>query len=267
MKENPCFKAAIDYLTYGLSPIPCYLPWKDEKHIKANKNCYIKWGQYQKRVAEIEEIIEWWVKFPVAQVGIVNGQISGIFTLDLDIGYDKEKIKELNLPRDTWTDQTPSGGYHAYFKYPTDRIIKNMTDLFGNNSRVDIRAEGGIAVLPPSTYRDGRPYKWINSPDKYSLKEAPISLLNLLSDGKTKRDFSEFINGVGNGSRNNSAARIAGKLIGAYHFEDWFSFCWPMLRAWNRGNSPPLDEDELLTTFKSIVSKHMDGISLNNLNK
>lgn len=263
-KENPCFKAAINYLTYGLSPIPCYLPWKDEKHTRAHKKCYIKWGQFQNRIAELEEIIDWWTQYPMAQLGIVNGKISDVFTLDLDVGYDRQEIEKLNLPKDTWIDQTPSGGYHVYFKYPKDREIGNCTGLFKN---VDIRAEGGIVVIPPSTYRDGRPYKWINSPDKYTLKDAPESLLNLISNGKTKREFKKFINGAGSGIRNNSATQIAGKLLRAYHFDDWFDFCWPLLRAWNEWNKPPLEEEELFTTFKSIAQKHMEGISLDNLNK
>ena len=51
------------------------------------------------------------------------------------------------------------------------------------------------------------------------------------------------------GSRNDTATRLAGHLLGKKLGE---SAVWEILSVWNYKNTPPLDEDELQRTFESV---------------
>ena len=85
--ENANFLAATKYLKdckYSVIPVG------------KNKKSLIKWEEYQKRLPTEQEIIDWWAKFPEANVGIVTGLISGLVVIDIDdpiVG--KEALKEL----------------------------------------------------------------------------------------------------------------------------------------------------------------------------
>ena len=264
MYINPCFKAAINLLDKGYSPVPCYLPWKKNKDgtdnkSRADKRCYIKWGAYQEKRPTLDELAEWWKKWPRAQLGIVTGPISGVFTLDLDVGFDTQVIKNLNIPKNTLIDKTPSGGWHVFFRYPEGKTIKTTADVLGNNSHIDIRGEGGITVISPSTYQDGRPYKWVNDPDNFTLQNAPADLLKIVSSDTEKKkeryDFIPIANGVSEDSRNNSAAKMIGLMVCYLPERHWGPVVWPMVQGWNANNSPPLEDEELYTTFISICNK------------
>ena len=61
-------KAALLYRDKGFSVIP----------VKGNKKPYIPWTEFQERKATVEEIEQWWKKWPGANVGIVTGKISGV---------------------------------------------------------------------------------------------------------------------------------------------------------------------------------------------
>jgi len=58
--------------------------------------------------------------------------------------------------------------------------------------------------------------------------------------------------GVGEGSRNDTAASLAGKLMRELPEKDWDHVCFPFLEQWNALNTPPLPETELRRTFESI---------------
>jgi hypothetical protein len=57
----------------------------------------------------------------------------------------------------TPTARTGSGGMHVYFAAPADRSVRNSAGKIG--WKVDVRANGGYVVAPPSTAA-GRPYLW-----------------------------------------------------------------------------------------------------------
>ncbi|MDP8240531.1 MAG: bifunctional DNA primase/polymerase, partial [Candidatus Hatepunaea meridiana] len=58
---------------------------------------------------------------------------------------------------------TGSGGRHLYFTYPDGIRLTSGQDRIG--PCVDIRADGGYVVAPPSLHRSGRRYEWEASND------------------------------------------------------------------------------------------------------
>jgi hypothetical protein len=124
---------------------------------------------------------------------------------------------------------------------------------------MDIKSEGGYVILPPSFHWEAkRLYEW----DKLfpfdesnlgdNLAELPDNLVVPIPQAQ-KRDFSHIVQGVNSGSRNVSAAKLAGKLINS--FRDDPDTAWLMLQGWNIKNTPPLDEQELWNVFHSILNR------------
>jgi hypothetical protein len=128
-------------------------------------------------------IIDWWEATPTANVGIVTGPTSGLVVLDVDPGGDST-IRELiatvgPLPR-TLVARTPRGGFHGYYRHPTDVRIPSSAGKFGPG--VDVRAGGGYVVAPPSTV-NGVSYTWRDDPwpGPPDLPELPAAWVDLLA--------------------------------------------------------------------------------------
>lgn len=141
------------YTDLGFSVIPVAVS-VDKKSGKNLKKPLIKWQQYQNKKPSYEELQQTFSRYPRAGVGIVTGIISNLLVLDID----NLKSLDLSLIPETPTVRTISGGLHAYFKYPKDLDAKNTTGLWPG---VDIRAEGGFVVAPP-TSSNGGSYTWLN---------------------------------------------------------------------------------------------------------
>jgi len=132
----------------------------------------------------VEQIREWWSRWPNAGVGIATGKISGVVVIDVDIKtHDGEaslaawEAEHGTLPI-TAEVRTPSGGRHIYFRVQRaeDGTIsgRSGTTTFGEvllpsvnigNSvnwlpGVDVRGDGGFVVAPPSMLSNGQ-YRWL----------------------------------------------------------------------------------------------------------
>lgn len=112
-----------------------------------------------------QQISDWWDKHPDSNIGIATGAVSGgLVVIDLDIDKDKglngyETLKRWqqehgDLP-DTWQSITGRGGYHLF--YQDSAIHKIRAGLYEG---VDIRADGGYIVAPPSVHPNGNRYEW-----------------------------------------------------------------------------------------------------------
>jgi hypothetical protein len=121
-----------------------------------------------------------------------------------------------------------------------------------------VRGNGGYVVAPPSIHKSRRKYEWsVDSLD--TPAEAPEWLLNLVTDkpktatGQCDVDWQAMLQGVSEGSRNDSAAKISGKLL-SHGLEPKLSFY--LVAAWNDARcKPPLPHDELFKTFVSIAKR------------
>ncbi len=125
-------------------------------------------------------------------LGIRTGAISNCFVIDIDgKGNGFENFTEFlqanqmddTVYYDTFTARTGSGdGKHLVYRYP--RSVEKIPSVanhpafnFKKNKRdadlssVDIRGDGGLAVVAPSIHKSGRYYEWVNPIDK--MAEAP----------------------------------------------------------------------------------------------
>jgi len=134
--------------------------------------------------SEILWVVEEWQKGPnmygEANLGLVTGPGSGVFVVDVDGPAGIACLKELEaehgpLPL-TPTSETGGGGRHVFFRYPKGIKLRNSVSRFGGEgSKIDIRAEAGFVVVPPSRHRSGNDYHWAEgaSPHEIEVAEAP----------------------------------------------------------------------------------------------
>ena len=99
---------------------------------------------------------------PGAGLGFVTGANSGLSVLDIDLKNGGVPSMDALVRRYGALPPTPavitgSGGYHYYFKYP-ESGLRNSAGKLGDG--LDIRAEGGYVVAPPSIHPNGKQYRW-----------------------------------------------------------------------------------------------------------
>lgn len=233
-------EAARYYLDQGFSVIP--LKPRDKKPL-------IPWKEYQTRHATQEEIAEWFTNGN-NNIGIVTGKISGLAVVDFDTREATELAKAQNFPT---TPLVKTGkGYHAYCLYRDGvRNFQKRDDLPG----IDLRGDGGYVAAPPSIHESGAVYAWHKG---RSLDDAPLAELPewiLATKPEHKATVTELFKGVDKGGRNDALARVAGCVISkGDSLEDAIDFCL----TWNATRcNPPLNEQEVSTTVRSIYAAHI----------
>ena len=261
---------AIKYARMGLSVIPvhsvsngkcsCGFP----RCSSPGKHPRIKWKDNTKVAFTPEQLREWWEQFPESNVGIVTGEISGIVVIDVD---GEEGLKsmldaglDVNELPPTVKSKTGGGGLHLIYRYPEKGKAVTKSGIL---HKVDIRADGGFIVAPPSLHVSGNKYEWINSIEDMDPAEFDFSLLPGVVESsheekapsqEAKVDLSsawhsKLIQGVESGGRNDAATRLAGRYFGMGMTSIEVRL---MMRAWNTQNSPPLSQKELDTVLNSI---------------
>lgn len=226
-----CLSSALFYASKNVSVIP----------IGRDKKPLVRWQEYQDRRATPEEIQQWWQKTPDANVGIVTGKISEMTVVDVEAGGDISKLP------DTTVIRTGGGGWHYYYRYEPG--VKNSARIL---PLTDIRGDGGYVVAPPSIHQSGRAYEVIS---KKPMVPFPSHLFGVVSERKPVGNWGEILNGIPQGSRNETGTKVIGKLLRAFPRDQWESTAWVMFRQWNQTNDPPLDDRELRSIYNSIAKK------------
>jgi hypothetical protein len=158
-------EAAKDYLAQGLNviptmgKIPALSTWTEFQHRFVNQNDLQSWGSVNSATG----------------LAAVTGKLSGIVVVDID---DLEKLNEFEWPE---TVKARTGrGVHLYFFYPPKENIKSLSGLVHG---VDIKADGGLATLPPSMHlATGKCYEWIVPFSRYALAPLPEWIVEELKE-------------------------------------------------------------------------------------
>ena len=131
---------------------------------------------------EINRISQWWQEYPEASIGIVCGESSGIWVLDIDLPDGPKNLANLekihgSLP-ETLIQKTGSGGLQYFFKWNGVQI-RNTSSKIAKN--IDSRGEGGYVVVPPSPHPSGNQYEWVH---RSEIAYAPKWLTGLITQQK-----------------------------------------------------------------------------------
>lgn len=247
-------KTAAEYLARGWAVVPV---------AAGGKHPLVRWQTFQERLPTGKELEDWYARWSDAGVGIVTGVVSNLVVLDVDPrhgGNDSLRALEREhgpLPH-TVEAITGGGGRHVYFTYP-DGELRNRTALAPG---IDLRAEGGLVIAPPSLHASGRRYAWAVShhPDETELAAVPSWLLQLARGEGPGRGHPVTYwrglveSGVAEGERNSTVASLTGHLL--WHGVDK-RVALELLLAWNRLRCrPPLNDEEVAATVDSIARTH-----------
>ena len=185
---------------------------------------------------------------PSLNIGAATGMVSGLIVIDLDVkegakGMESVKILRGLLP--TLMAKTPTGGYH-YF-YALSRPLRGTTGLLPG---IDVKADGGYIVLPPTSINDIK-YEWINDSPIVSLSaELHAQILELCAKNK-KADVNFDDEGkIPLHHRNNYLTKIAGRYRRAgLTSEDMM----PLLKKINAQKlAEPLPDADVETICRSV---------------
>lgn len=256
MQPEPgsAFEAALDYLRRGWAVVPM---------AARGKRPIVLWEEYQHRLPSEAEVAAWFARWPEANVGIVTGAVSGLVVLDVDPKHGGEDslaalVRMHGALPATVEAVTGGGGRHLYFAHP-GVPTRNKVGLAPG---IDLRADGGVVVAPPSRHPSGRRYAWRPgcAPDESPLVTLPGWLLRRIVEGNAPRGHSLdywrtlVAQGVAEGARNNTIASLSGYLL--WHGLD-VAVVEDLLLCWNAVRCrPPLDAEEVRRTVASIARLH-----------
>jgi len=243
-------KSALRYRNnYGFSIFPV--------NPESKKPLIDSWKPYQSDPPTVDQIEKWWNKWPKAAIGIATGPVSGLLVLDVDHEKGWEYVTE---EKRLGSEPTPiarsgGGGWHVYYKYPEGADITIGARIGNEDLGLDFRGRGGYVIAPPSSHPSGDAYEWDQLPKEYPPTMPPDWLMEELENKNNGHgDVDRLLKGVGKGHRNNAATKVAGRYLAKFDEENW-DLALDSLKAWNQRNDPPLPEDELEKTFKSIAKK------------
>ena len=211
-------------------------------------------------------IIErWWEKEPNANIGVRTGRASNLYVIDadakrsVDIGHGvlipegTHSLREWGemhepLPSTSIVD-TGGGGEHWWYTYPdTGDIVSSTTNILPS---VDIRAEGGYVVAPPSKHAQGTSYRWRQGQEHPA--QPPMELVAHTASKKQHEPINiDDDAAVSEGGRHDYLLKVGGYLRGQYGLG--LIDIYGSLLARNANHcDPPMDPEEVRTIAESCA--------------
>ncbi|GIW90238.1 MAG: hypothetical protein KatS3mg109_0670 [Pirellulaceae bacterium] len=253
--------AALRYAELGYPVFPCAPGGKSP--LTAHGFC--------DAVTDPEQIVNWWTKYPDANVGLST---ENLVVIDVDgptnaWPFDAERAQEL---LGTPLSLTPSGGRHYIFRRPADKPWKCSVGKLAPG--VDVRTSGGYILVPPSTIGEKR-YRWatelaLDEPPE-NLRTPPAWLVEELDRlaaplGKGTPSLAHVAAGghgsntIPQGQRNATLTRLAGTMrrVGMSQAE-----IAAALRQTNQDRCvPPLADREVERIAASIARYEPDAVAV-----
>ncbi len=226
--------AAVSYHREGWSPIPT-------KH-RSKEPSLAQLAPYLRRRASTEELNAWsW-----DGVGLVTGPVSGILVLDVDGPEGEAALKKHGHPI-TPMARTASGGLHLYFRHPDAEVRTGIRVAPG----LDVKAQGGYVVAPPSLGPNGRAYEWIIGPEEVSLAGPPEWVMHLIREPRRNGGAPQVEARIPAGRRNKELTSMAGSMRRRGMGEEEIRVA---LEVANRLRcDPPLEGEEVEKIARSVA--------------
>lgn len=162
---NNLVEAALSYAAKGYFVFPC----KPRSKKPATKH------GFKDATTDEEQIRKWWNKNPEYNIGLPTGTDSGTIVLDIDDLEAEAILQERGWNSTKTVTATTGRGLHRYYRIPYGIPIPARTIA----PKVDVKAEGGYIIAPPSVHPNGKVYEWLPgySPNEVEIADAPVWLL------------------------------------------------------------------------------------------
>jgi len=178
-----CCEAAIEYRQrFNWAVIP--------QRPGTKKPC-VRWKAYKDELRQptVEQIYEWYDRWPDAGVIGLLGPVSGLFAIDVD-GEEAHSVLVQRLggvPKAPSSWRRKKFRYHLLFRHP--KGIATNAKFTPWHPQLEFRGHGGYVVLPPSQHESGQSYRWKRnrSPRELRLPGLPKSILKVLKEKADRR--------------------------------------------------------------------------------
>jgi len=249
---------ALDALAKGLVVIPCY---------PGTKVPMVKWKQYQEELPT-EELIHEWFEGTRNNLALI---CTGMVLFDGETAEKAEVI--LRECGDTpYKVRSGGGGIHLGYRRRKGSVLTNQVRIKG--LEIDIRTNGGLAMLPPSVTKKGQ-YEWLTQ-GLLPIAELPVANIGWTRERTKKqvkslvvessddlmviraRAYLATVEGAVSGQNgHNKTFRVACKLTHPYPigFGLTIAQAWPLIKEWNEQCEPIWSDRELLHKLEDALKK------------
>lgn len=228
---------------------------------------------------DAEQVRRWWNQNPNANIGIACGP-SGLLVIDCDVhpernvdglatlyGWEREHGELI----ETLVAITGSGsGQHLYYLTDTN-VTSSKDDTEDKHVGIDIRAQGGYVVAPPSVYSTGRIYEFEAWPWDEPPTVADEDVLEFVrwvqEESKRNKDGDDvglvLPDIIKEGGRDDTLFKLAAKLRTTNVPEDAALAC---LRETNKQAVPPLPDNIVVAKLRSAYDRYSPGTTRQRIN-
>lgn len=253
---NSTIEYALSYAAHGWFVIPLHAIKNGQctctRHCKSPGKHPIFSNWQNKASIDPVAIKQFWNMYPYANIGIMTGQKSSLVVIDIDPRNNGdaslqnliESYSDFKSILDTYTVHTGGDGSHFYYRY--DQAFKSFKK-HGLGVGIDIKAEGGYILAPPSNHISGGVYSVINDTNLLVL---PSLLINLITAGRSDNASSQ--SEIIEGSRNNTLMMLAAEQYRQGKTLEQVNVL--LLEENSLRCKPPLECGEVLGIAKSIAS-------------
>jgi hypothetical protein len=248
IEKDTMLNAALNYAEHGLAVFP----------LEAQGKKPITKHGLKDASTDPDKIREMFAAHPYSNIGMACGsQSGGIIVVDIDVDEEKDKngndsLKEWEhehgaLP-DTAMTLTGRGGNHYLYRSAGDTKSR-----IACKEGIDIRADGGYIVLPPSIHPNGAQYAWEYELTDFGIVNANQSVIDLMNEGVEPGKEFKVPDKIEPGSRNDIIYKLACSMQARGNGDK------AILAAAKAENlercDPPLDDEEVEKTVSSALRK------------
>lgn len=246
-------RAAMRYADQGWRVFP--LKPRDKRPLEA--------GGFHHATDDAAQVRAWWTRWPDANIGLWPGP-SGFVVLDLD-GPDGEQaaatLGVLDLPTLEVVTGREDGGRHRYYRHPGGHIPNGQLA-----PKLDVRADAGYVLVPPSIHPTGAVYAWRGKAEDVQPIPAPaLERLRALGTAAAATAAQSAqragvaaeiptLAAVPDGARTDTIVRYTGRLLAkGLPVEEVLALVSGLNQ---RVCTPPLPEAKIASTVVSMAATH-----------
>lgn len=187
--------AAVRYAEHGWAIFPLRPRSKHPLHKDA--------GGFHEATSDPQTVADWWAQDPNANIGLAPGP-SRLLIADVDGATAELTARALGLfDEPTLTVETGRPdfpGRHLYFRHPGGSVGNLRLAIYdgklqrvpGTDPGLEIKADAGYVLLPPSIHPSGRVYRWRTVDE--TIRDWPGHSLDCLRhEPRTKAPLPETI--------------------------------------------------------------------------
>lgn len=225
-------EAAASYAARGWHVFPC----------RSRGKAPLTADGFKAATADADQVAAWWDETPDANIGMVPAR-AGLLVLDLDGPEGEASARNLKILSEPTLEVVTGRGRHRYYRHPGG-TIGNEKPAPG----IDVRADAGYVLLPPSVHETGARYTWRGKLTE--IIPLPPHVVELLGNGTRPAPATPVGDTIPEGSRNATLASLAGTMRRRGLSPD--AIAAALLTENATRCRPPLDDDEVRRIAESV---------------